>query len=102
MVHLSLVCKLSPFLSLINVAILNQAITILYSTMLWSSRYLNCFNSLCALLISSQPRVGAGFVPRDVAAGETIERRLCDPAAPDVSESSVRLLRLALGQFLLT
>ncbi|CAF9918869.1 MAG: hypothetical protein ALECFALPRED_000869 [Alectoria fallacina] len=57
--------------------------------MLWSNRYFNCLNSLCALLLSSQPIVGTGFVPRDVAAGETIERRLCDPAAPDVSESSI-------------
>lgn len=80
----------------------NQALTTLYSTMLWSNRYFNCLNSLCALLLSSQPIVGTGFVPRDVAAGETIERRLCDPAAPDVSESSVRLLQLAVVQFLLT
>lgn len=55
----------------------------------WSARYLNCINVLCALLLSSQPIAGAGFVPRDVAAGEAIARRVCEPAAPDVSQSSV-------------
>lgn len=55
----------------------------------WSTRYINCISTLCALLLLSQPVAGTGFVPRDFASDEAIARRVCEPAAPDVSESSI-------------
>ena len=59
--------------------------------MLSSARYINRSTALCALVLLSQRIAGTGFVPRDISASETITPRGCDPATPDVSESSVRL-----------
>lgn len=69
-------------------------------TMLWSTRYINRSNALCALLLLCQRIAGTGLIPRDVTAVEVIARRVCDSAAPDVSESSVRLLQLAIAPLL--
>ena len=66
--------------------------------MILSPSYTNYINALCALLLLSQPVEGKRFVPRDVAAAEAIAHRLCEPAAPDVSESSVRLLQSPVAQ----
>lgn len=52
-------------------------------------RDINSINVLYTLLLSPQPIAGTAFVPRDIAAGEAIARRACEPAAPDVSQSSI-------------
>ncbi|KAL9070820.1 MAG: hypothetical protein Q9161_004611 [Pseudevernia consocians] len=76
--------------SQIIVAVLDETFTALNNAMPCSTRYVNWNNTFCALILLSHPIAGTGFVPRDIAAGEAIARRTsCDPAAPDVSESSI-------------
>lgn len=70
-------------------AVLIQTATALYCTMPSSMKYTNYHNTLCTLFLLSHPIAGAGFFPRYIATDQTISRRVCDPAAPDVSESSV-------------
>ena len=64
--------------------------------MLWSTRYTGCISTLLTILFLSQPTTGTRFVPRDIAAGETVLRRACEPAAPDVNASSVGFLQHAV------
>ena len=59
----------------------------------WSTRFIYCINAVCALFSMSRPVVGRAFMPRDTTASAAIARRVCVPATPDVSKSSVRLLQ---------
>ena len=64
--------------------------------MLWSTRYRGCISTVWTILLLSQPTGGTRFVLRDVATGETMVRRACEPASPNVNVSSVSFLQQAV------
>ena len=59
----------------------------------WPTRFIDCINVVCVLFSTSQPIAGKAFSPQDTAASAAIAPRVCVPATPDVSKSSVRVLQ---------
>ena len=67
----------------------------------WPARFIYCINVVCALFSVSQPVVGKASAPQGTAASVAIARRVCLPATPDVSKSSVRFLQQTIVRVVL-